>query len=179
MKQETECQMSEAEYRHQVVAEFDAQVRQILCGVVDVSALPAPHIVARNAAHQLSVRNHFDEHAGPFYDIATVRQILGVSRQAIADRARHHRILRLVTTDDVTVFPAFQFVDGTVDRRLIPVLQSLLGAGASGWTVALWLTAGVDALDGMTPVEALRSRRADLTATVAELAAEDAERWAA
>lgn len=179
MVQSIDADQSQAEWRRRVVAEFDTQVRQVLHDTADVSTLPVPQVAARNAARHMATRNDFDQNAGPFYDTVKVRQILGVSRQAIADRARHHTILRMDTTDKVTVFPTFQFVGGQVDPRLIPVLQTLLGSGASGWTVTLWLTTPVAVLEHMTPVEALRSGRADMAALVDDLAADDAGRWAA
>lgn len=175
----TSGQMTAAEYRKQVVSEFDLQLQHRLHDHTDLTGLPAPAAAGRSAAATISTRNHFDTHAGPFYDTGTVRQVLNISRQAIADRARRHTILRMLTTDGLTVYPAFQFVDRTVDPRLIPVLQILLSSGESGWTVALWLTAPVDLLEGASPIEALRSGRADQTHLVHQLASDDAARWAA
>lgn len=176
---EAAASMTPAEYRRMVLAAFDDQLKRAVRDGTDIGGLPAPITAARAAVESLTTRHYFDTQAGPFYTSGTVRGLLGISRQAVSDRIRHHRLLRMVTTDRVHVFPAFQFIGDTVDSRLVPALQILLKTGESGWTVASWLTAPMTPLDGMTPVEALRSGRTDLTHRVHALAEESASRWAA
>lgn len=98
---------------------------------------------------------------GPFYSTRAVAQVLGgITRQAIEDRRRRHRIVALRTADGGWVYPAFQFGD---DNRIVPglpkVLATLSKTGLSDWTVASMLVARQPELGRRSIVEHLRDGR--------------------
>lgn len=116
---------------------------------------------------------------GPVYRTDQVRVLLGnVSRQALADRAKRHTLFALQTRDGVTVYPAWQFVEGQVLPGLADVLKPFAadehGEVVDGWTLASWLRTGVDQLDGGSVIERLRD--GDIH-TAARVAAHTAARW--
>jgi len=77
---------------------------------------------------------------GPVYTTASLRRWLGMSRQAINQHVKEHRILRLVTSDNRSVYPSFQF-DAAGGR--LPHLRDILDVLATGvddpWAWASWL----------------------------------------
>src|SRR5699024_9745376 len=95
---------------------------------------------------------------GPFYSTERVAHLLGdISRQAVSERARNHRLLRLTTADGLVLFPAFQFPGTAVRTNLAPLLQILLGSGADPWPAACWMTGPQDELGGQATVAVLDS----------------------
>lgn len=95
---------------------------------------------------------------GPAYRQLDVARLLGKSKQAVSsDRG----LLKLEMRNRDIAYPAFQF-DG---RRTLPGIRSVIAvldpAVATAWTTASWLTSPTDALDGQTPVQALRRGAAD------------------
>lgn len=81
----------------------------------------------------------WDELIGPFTRSDGVQVRLGISRQAVAASAARRRLLRVVTSDGVHLYPIWQF-DGHV---ILPGLSEVLGLFAEdridGWTLAAWL----------------------------------------
>lgn len=119
--------------------------------------------------------NPFDE-LGPFYDTAGLTSWLDISRQAVADRVARHTVLRLVTGNGASVYPAWQFTrNGDVVPAMRPVLRLLLPV-VDPWSTAVWLTAASERLGGATALELLRDGDADHH--VLGLAREDAARLA-
>lgn len=121
---------------------------------------------------------------GKFYTANKVAQILGksgkaISRQAISDRVRKNRLLRVETSDNKHIFPAFQFHNGNLVPRIADLLSILLPAASDSWTVAYWLTARTDQLERETPVEVLLSGNADKINKVFNMAKDDASVWEA
>ncbi|BBZ09330.1 hypothetical protein MDOR_34990 [Mycolicibacterium doricum] len=107
-----------------------------------VAALPHSHV--------------FDEIAGPFYDTAGLTRWLGITRQALHQRAAKNAILACPLADGSTVYPAWQFLpDGATLPSLAEVL-GILGDGDDPWMVALWLRAPSALLDGERPSDWLR-----------------------
>lgn len=106
---------------------------------------------------------------GPAYRQGQVARLLGKSRQAVsADQG----LLRLEMRDGQIGYPVFQF-EG---RRLLPgmrdVVRVLAPVVATSWTIASWLASPAPALDGRTPLEALRAGEADTVLALArEIAA--------
>lgn len=115
---------------------------------------------------------------GPdFYDEAALAEALVIdgapAEVAVVRRLREEgRLVALGTADQQWIHPTWQVRDGA----LLPGLGAVLAAfaGQPAWSVALWLTTAHDDLDGATPAQAL----ADGVASVAELAAATAHRWA-
>jgi hypothetical protein len=99
----------------------------------------------------------WNEVLGPFYGPGQVAAYLGgISRQAVADRRSRRTLLGLKTADGVWVYPAFQFDDqGEVLGGLSDVLK-ILAPSLDDWTLAGWLMAPFDALEGATPIQWLR-----------------------
>jgi|SRR6185436_5071666 len=98
---------------------------------------------------------------GPFYSTAQVAKICGgISRQALADRRERRTILGLKTADGVVVYPSFQFDEtNRVLSGLSEVLQCFRGAEVDDWTLAGWLVSPLQALDGRSAMDWLRSGR--------------------
>jgi len=106
---------------------------------------------------------------GPAYRQGDVARLLGRSRQAIsADRG----LLRLQMRDGEIGYPVFQF-EG---RRQLPGVREAVGllgpVVASPWTLASWLASANDALDGLSPIQALREQSADAVTALARQTAE-------
>lgn len=95
---------------------------------------------------------------GPFYDTKGLAQRWHISEQAVHKRAdQAHKLLKVMTPDDVALYPSFQF-----DARghLLPGLPAVIAAFApvaDRWTIARWLNAPSSRAGGRTPAELLRS----------------------
>lgn len=112
---------------------------------------------------------------GPFYRTDQVATLLGVTRQAVADRVRQRSLLGMRTTEGTWVYPTLQF-DG---RHLLAGLSAVLRTfdrGDDGWAIAAWLTSPHAALDGERPIDRVRTAR-DLD-RIARLAGDASRRWA-
>lgn len=124
--------------------------------------------------------NRINDRLGAFYTTDRVRKVLGgVSRQAVSERVKNDRLLRITTADGVYLFPAFQFTNGAVVPGLQKLLKVLLGTGVDGWTVTYWLTARLAQLGEMTALDILASGDNDRITELAKLAADDAVGWRA
>lgn len=122
--------------------------------------------------------NRINDRLGAFYTTERARKVLGgISRQAVRERVRNNRLLRVTTADGVVLFPAFQFSNGVVVPGLQKLLSVLLSGNVEGWTVAYWLTARVQALGDVTALEILASGDSDRIAELHRLAADDAASW--
>lgn len=81
-------------------------------------------------------RNPWAEIVGPCYTVASMARTLGWTETEVMDAGDALRLLRLHTSDDVYLFPAFQLHNGQVVEGLTKVL-SVLQTGTSGrWTWA-------------------------------------------
>jgi hypothetical protein len=89
---------------------------------------------------------------------------------ALANRWKKEGKIFAVGVGRADRFPAFQFGD---DGKPLPVVAEVIEAfdGESGWTVALWLAAPSGWLNGLAPVDVLRTDPAG----VAEAARRSAE----
>ena len=89
---------------------------------------------------------------GPFYSTTGIARLLGnVSRQAVEDRRRRHRLIALRTQDGTWLYPAFQLDD---DLRLVPSVvdahRRLVGGRVDDWTAASILLGAQPELGGMS-----------------------------
>jgi len=99
---------------------------------------------------------------GPFYDTEGVMTLLGgVSKQAVNDRVRRHRLLALRTGSGRLVYPAAQFCDERVVDGLGDVLDVLVPDNTEAWMVASWLTTPDPELDARSPITALHAGAVD------------------
>lgn len=143
--------------------------------VTDFSA-PARRATMQAMAEAARRANRLNDRVGPFYSTERVARLLGdISRQAVSERARNHRLLRVTTADGLMVFPAFQFTGTAVRTNLVPLLQILLGSGADPWTVAYWMTAPQEELGDKTALAVLDSE--DEARRLQEIAKRDAAAW--
>lgn len=117
-----------------------------------------PTEAGRRAALKAVAGAMWTDSVGPFYDTEGVMTLLGgVSRQAVHDRVRRHRLLALRTGSGRLVYPAAQFVDEHVAPGLGDILDILLPDDTEAWMVASWLTTSDPHLGDRTPITALRA----------------------
>lgn len=136
------------------------------------ASLKATVRAMRDAA---SAVNRINDRIGPFYSSKRVEKLLGASRQAVSERARKNRLLRVTTADGVKVFPAFQFTSSSVRYNLVPLFEELLSA-TDPWTVAYWLTAPQPGFNGKTALELVDSSEENRV-RLHEAARADTEAW--
>jgi len=124
---------------------------------VGPEAFGDPEAIADAMVAALPLGHPFDEAAGPFYDTSGLGRWLGISRQAVHQRADRHAILGCPLEDGTTVYPVWQFLDtGATLPGLTEVLTVLSAGGDDPWMAALWLSAPNGQLDGATPAQWLR-----------------------
>src|SRR5947209_8336329 len=129
-----------------------------------VAALPLGHV--------------FDEISGPFYDTSGLSRWLGISRQAVHQKAARHAILACPLDDGGVVYPTWQFLE---NGATIPSLSEVLATLAKGtddkWMIALWMRAPSEDFDGDPPSDWLRNGHAP--ERVIAMAHQVASGWAA
>jgi len=96
---------------------------------------------------------------GPFFSTRGVCRLLGgVSRQAIEDRRRRHRIIALQTSEGSWVYPAFQFDDANRPVRAVIDAHRRLTSGSIGpWSAASAMLGPQPELAGRSIAEHLRT----------------------
>ncbi len=117
-----------------------------------------------------------DRRYGTFYTTARVMEVLGSgSRQSVTNMIGRNTILRVRTADGRNAFPRLQFDEssGTLVSGLRQVLQVLLPAAATAWTVLDWLVTPMPELGGRRAIDAVSSDPKDVLA----LARRDAAAW--
>ena len=121
-----------------------------------------PAEAGRRAALKAVSGAMWTDAVGPFYDTEAVMSLLGgVSKQAVNDRVRRHRLLALRTGSGRLVYPAAQFHDERVIDGLGDVLDVLVPDNTEAWMVASWLSTPDPALGDRTPIAALRAGAVD------------------
>jgi hypothetical protein len=120
----------------------------------------------------------WDDAVGPFYSSRRVGELLGVTRQALAQQRQRRRVLTVETSDGQILYPAFQF---DARRQVVPGLAAVLaessGAPISDWTLASFLrSARLAELGGRSILDHLRDGGDPATAVTAVKRA--AARWA-
>jgi hypothetical protein len=156
--------------REDFVREATAAYRARLESLTDGLGVPAADARAagERAAALTAAGIAWNDAVGPFLDTDGVRSVLGgPSRQAVADRVRHRRLLALRTADDGggarLVYPVWQF-DGQTPATLPRVLAAAGYDPAErthGWHVASWLSTPDPALGGRRPRDLLAAGHAD------------------
>lgn len=136
-----------------------------------------PEDLAGRMLALLPATHPWDDQIGPFYDTAGLTKLLGISRQAIADRVSRGSLLAATTSDGRVVYPAFQFDGRHVRREVAEVLVPFKASSVDGWAVAAWFTTPATALDRVTPLEWVNN--GGNPESVRALAVETVERWAA
>lgn len=117
-----------------------------------------PSHLGRTAALGAVAGSLWTDELGPFYDSDGVRVLLGnITKQAVSDRVRRHRLLALRTGSGRLVYPAFQFQNRMVIDGFGDLLATVAPDDTEGWFVGSWLTTPDPSLDGHTPLDYLRA----------------------
>jgi len=130
--------------------------------LVDLIGERRPQLDAAEAGRRAALKAvagaMWTDAVGPFYDTDGVMTLLGgVSKQAVSDRVRRHRLLALRTGSGRLVYPAAQFHDERVIDGLGGVLDILVPDDTEAWMVASWLTTTDPDLGNRTPLDALQA----------------------
>lgn len=166
-------------WRERVLDGVGRRLEQMLASneVTDFSG-ESERVTVNAMADAVLAANRVNDRLGSFYTTDRVRKVLGgISRQAVSERVKNHRLLRVTSADGVLLFPAFQFSNEKMLSGLQKLLKVLLGSGVDGWTVAYWLTARLGQLGEVTALEILASGDSDRIAELQRLAAGDAASW--
>lgn len=167
------------DYKARLVRDISRSVDEL----VDSNAITdfsddARDATVKSALAGVREANHLNDRLGAFYTLERVMTLFGgVSRQAINDRVKKHRLLRVQTSDGMFLFPAFQIEGGDLRPGLAGLLQVLLASGEDPWTVAYWLTAPIEDFEGRTALEVLDTREADRVDELLDIARDDASSW--
>jgi hypothetical protein len=106
---------------------------------------------------------------GPFFDDDGVRAQLGITQGELDVYVANSDVLMVVTTDDVSLFPVFQFGEhGETLPGLRSVVRLLLPIVDDSWDVALWLNTKSTDFDGLSAAELLRGNEVDRVLRIAE-----------
>lgn len=165
----------------QAAEEILAAVRVLLEPLIrdgaKVSALGTPEMVAADIVARLGlVKNPWADIVGPCYSSGGLQKELGVGRAALSKAVRERRALRLDTSDQRTLYPAFQVRNGALVPGLNKVLP-ILGAGVDDpWTWAQWLNTPLRGGDGVNRRHIDRLVSGEIAGVVAA-ARRDASSW--
>jgi hypothetical protein len=107
---------------------------------------------------------------GPFLATEVVQTRLGMSCKAVDSAAARRRLLRVVTSDGVYLYPRWQFEGKGVVAGLSDILQLFPEKAVDGWTLAAWLRTPEPEL-GEAPFDTLVRGEADRVLIVARAAA--------
>jgi hypothetical protein len=131
--------------------------------------------LARRMTAMVPAESPVNEQFGPFYRTDQVARLLGITRQAVADRIRKRSLLAMRTRDGTWVYPTFQFMERGILPGLVDTLRCFDFAVADGWAVAAWLTSPSAGLGGRRPLDRLRA--AGGGADVLSVARDAMRRW--
>ena len=168
---------SAADYEDCVIASLRPRLDHLVLRWVEAGQ-PLPDrdelaAVLTSAVPDAIPHSEYDRLLGPFYSSRGVMRLLNIpTRQALSDRRSRGTVLAASTSDDVWVYPAFQFDTRArgVRRELVPLLSAL--KPAPRWGAALWLVTPHPELGGVAPID----RAGDVDAAfVARLAAQYAD----
>lgn len=99
----------------------------------------------------------YDSQMGPFYTGDEVDKVLGITGSQRVELRMEWKLLGVLTSDRVWLYPAFQFLwDGSLDLRLQEVLAAFKDSSIDGWAVVDLLTTPSRELD-QTPLEWVRA----------------------
>ena len=153
-----------ATFERQVMRSVGRKVHQRMRDAAQAQLGPEafgdPEDVAEAMVAALPLGHVFDEISGPFYDTAGLARWLGVSRQALHQKASRHALLACPLADGGVVYPVWQFLDSGATIPSLGAVLSVLAQGSDDtWMAALWMRAPSDHLDGERPSDWLRRGR--------------------
>jgi hypothetical protein len=166
-------------YEKHLLNALSARLRRRLTEVAatggDPATFGAPEQMADRMLAVVPVAHPWHEQIGPFYDTAGLTKLLGITRQAVADRVRRRRLLAVSTRDKRLLYPILQFDGPNVLAGLPDVLMAFTDTTVDGWAVAAWLTTPAAALGSRTPIDWVHA--GEDPAPLHLLAADTAARW--
>jgi hypothetical protein len=101
----------------------------------------------------------WDAQIGPFYDTPGLVRLLGVSKQAIADRVERRSVISATTRQGRIVYPTFQFAGHRIVPAISAIAQMFHAVPVDGWAIASWFTTPAAGLAGCTPAQWMRADR--------------------
>jgi hypothetical protein len=111
----------------------------------------------------------WDSAVGPFLDDDSVRDLLGVTHRELAVSVANDDVLAVITSDNVPLFPAFQFGEhGELLPGLRSVVRFLRPVVDDSWDVALWLRTKSSDFDGLSAAQLLHNDEVDRVLRIAE-----------
>lgn len=168
---------AQRDYESAVLAAVSEGLHERVAGLGrDPHSLGSPRAVADRMLATVPLAHPWDGQIGPFYDTPSVVRLLGISKQAVADRVRRGTLVAATTRQGRVVYPTWQFAGSRVSPQISRIAAIFRDSAADGWAIASWFTTAAGVLDGKTPLEWLRDEGPE--EPVAELAADSARRWA-
>lgn len=150
----------ERQIMRSVSQKVHARLRKASEAQLGPEAFGDPEDIADAMVAALPLGHVFDEISGPFYDTSGLSRWLGISRQALHQKAARHIILACPLDDGGVVYPTWQFLDsGATIPSLAPVLAALAHGTDDAWMIALWMRAPSEDLEGHAPSDWLRDGR--------------------
>lgn len=165
---------TEQDYEKAILDAVAAGLRDRMAGHASGSLGP-PERVAERMLDTVPAAHPWDALIGPFYDTAGVIRLLGVSKQAVADRVRRRTLLAANTAQGKVVYPTWQFRGNRVNPAISHILTVFRDVPVDGWGIAAWFTTPADVLNMTTPFDWLRTGGDE--EPVHALAADTASRW--
>lgn len=150
-------------FERQVMRALGPRLRERLQRAINADlnieeAFGDPTQIAEKMIATLASGHAYSNISGPFYDTGGLARWLGISRQAVHQKAGKHALLACPTVDGGTVYPAWQFLpNGATIPALAAVLSILADGTDDAWIIAQWMQARSDLLDGHSPSDWLCS----------------------
>jgi hypothetical protein len=115
------------------------------------------------------VNDFWDANIGPFYDQAGVEELTKLMSVDIDISVAAGDLLGVVTSDNVMLFPVFQFSEsGELLPGLSDVAAALRPISDDTWDIALWLSTASADFGGLTAAKTLRDGQTELVLTMAK-----------
>lgn len=160
------------QFSDEILSEVRARLQAIPTAALHESGTASE--IADTMIRALPQPSRLSEIIGPCFSTSSLTAFLHISPEAVTQRVDDYRLLRLRTSDHVSLYPGLQFAG----RHTVPGLREVLLELARGiddpWTWAQWLASASES--GPPPV--VRLREGDVGAVVSE-ARRVAAAWAA
>lgn len=126
--------------------------------------------------------DHRNVRTGPFYSPQAIIDGLGVTSEALEAMVVNREILKVITADGVSVYPAYQMVMGPSESASIhPGItryhRILLDAGQDPWTAIYWMTSASEATRFRKPHHILTQGSPSEVAELDVLLASESLNW--
>lgn len=114
---------------------------------------------------------------GPCYTATSIALALGWTEESVHEAAESLKLLKLETSDGVSLYPRFQVWEGRPVEGLVEVLRVLRTGVNSPWTWAQWLNTALTDENGERQPSAIEELRAGHLDDVLLEAQHDAWAW--